>query len=132
MIIDILVFGRIFNLMYSWFDNNIIDSILSFSRAFGNMMILIGAVIFFLLIIYITIKNLRKLPKFYEIEITDLFGNKIILDDVRTKFSTYDAAKHYSEFYENLYSSQYKFNVIGRNQRYNLGISNMSSLSHKN
>jgi hypothetical protein len=132
MLLDVLIIARIFNVLYSWIDNNIIDGILSFSRAFGNMIVLIGAVIFLLLIIYITIKNLKKLPRFYEIEITDLFGNKIILDDVRTKFLTYDAAKHYSEFYGDLYNSQYKFNIIGRNQRYNSGVSSMPTFPHRN
>ena len=132
MVLDILIISKIFNIMYSWIDHNIIDTILSFSRAFGNMMILIGAVIFLMLVIYITIKNLKKLPKYYEIEITDIFGDKIVLNDLRTKFATYDAAKYYSDFYGDIYNSQYKFNVVGRNERYNISVSGISSSPHKN
>lgn len=132
MVLDILIISKIFNILYSWIDNNIVDTVLSFSRAFGNMMLLIGAVIFLMLVIYITIKNLKKLPKYYEIEITDIFGDKIVLNDLRTKFATYDAAKYYSEFYGDIYNSQYKFNVVGRNERYNISVSGISSSPHKN
>jgi hypothetical protein len=104
---------------------------LSFSRTFGNMLVLISVVIFLLILAYITIKHLKKLPKFYLIEVTDVFGNDIILEGIRTKFRTYDAAKSYSEFYSEIYKKQYKFNVIGSNQRNELGFLSVISLSQK-
>lgn len=129
MFFDIFIIVRVFSILYTWLDHNIVDSVLNFSKAFGNMLVLMGVVIFFLLIVYITIKNLKKLPKFYMIKIIDINGNDIILEGIRTRFLTYDAAKHYSEFYEDIYKKQYKFHVVGSNKRYDLGIIDVASLS---
>jgi hypothetical protein len=131
MFLDIFTIAKVFNLIYSWLEHNIIDNILSFSKVFGNMIVLISVIIFLLILAYITIKHLKKLPKFYVIEVTDIYGNDIILEGIRTKFRTYDVAKNYSEFYSNIYKKQYKFNVIGSNQRHNLGFLSIISLSQK-
>jgi len=95
------------------------------------MLVLISVVIFLLILAYITIKHLKKLPKFYSIVITDIDGNNIILEGIRTKFTTYDAAKSYSEFYRDLYKKQYKFHVVGSNKRYTLGFLDVVSLPQK-
>ena len=131
MFLDIFVIAKVFNLIYSWLEHNIIDNILAFSKIFGNMIFFISVIIFLLILAYITIKHLKKLPKFYVIEVTDVYGNNIILEGIRTQFRTYDVAKNYSEFYSNLYKKQYRFNVIGSNQRHNLGFLSVISLSQK-
>lgn len=131
MFLDIFIIAKVFNLLYSWLEHNIIDNILAFSKVFGNMIFFISVIIFLLILAYITIKHLKKLPKFYVIEVTDIFGNNIILEGIRTQFRTYDVAKNYSEFYSNLYKKQYRFNVIGSNQRHNLGFLSVISLSQK-
>ncbi len=107
------VFVKIFGIIYSWFENNIVDSFSTFFRVFGNALILVGAVIFLIIVVYMTIKNLKKLPKNYVIVTVDVYGNTVVLDGIRTKFSTFAAAKHYSDFYQELYKQQYKFSVIG-------------------
>ncbi|HEU5462411.1 MAG TPA: hypothetical protein VFU79_09105 [Nitrososphaeraceae archaeon] len=84
-----------------------------------------------MILAYITIKHLKKLPKFYTIDITDIDGNSIILEGIRTKFTTYDAAKSYSEFYRDIYDNQYKFHVVGSNKRYTLGFLDVVSLPQK-
>lgn len=61
-------------------------------------------------------KQLKKLPKFYVIEIEDIYGNKTAVDGLRTNFTTYAAAKSYAHFYYNLYGVQYKFRIVGRNR----------------
>ena len=129
MFLDIFIIAKVFNLLYSWLEHNIIDNILTFSKVFGNMIVLISVIIFLLILAYITIKHLKKLPKFYVIEVTDAYGNDIILEGIRTKFRIYDVAKNYSEFYSNIYKKQYKFNVIGSNQRHKLGFLSVVSLS---
>ena len=129
MFFDIFIIVRVFSILYTWLDHNIVDSVLNFSKAFGNMLVLMGVVIFFLVIVYITIKNLKKLPKFYMIKIIDINGNDITLEGIRTRFLTYDAAKHYSQFYEDIYKKQYKFHVVGSNKRYDLGFIDVASLS---
>jgi hypothetical protein len=92
------------------------------------MIVLISVVLFLLILAYITIKHLKKLPKFYSIDITDIDGNNIVIEGIRTKFTTYDAAKSYSEFYHDTYKKQYKFRVVGSNQRYTLGFLDVVSL----
>ena len=95
MFLDIFIIARVFNILYTWLEHNIIDNILNFSRVFGNMLVLISVVIFLLILAYITIKHLKKLPRFYTINITDIDGNNIIIEGIRTKFRTYDAAKSF-------------------------------------
>ena len=131
MFFDIFILVRVFNILYTWLEHNIIDNILNFSKVFGNMIVLISVVIFLLILAYITIKHLKKLPKFYTIDITDIDGNSIILEGIRTKFTTYDAAKSYSEFYRDIYKRQYKFSVVGSNKRYKVGFLDVVSLPRK-
>lgn len=107
------VFVKVFGIIYSWFNNNIVESVITFIKVFGNAVILVGAVIFLIILVYITIKNLKKLPKQYTIVTMDVYGNGVVLEGIRTKFSTYAAAKHYSDFYQGLFKQQYKFSVIG-------------------
>ena len=131
MFLDIFIIVRVFNILYTWLEHNIIDNILNFSRVFGNILVLISVVIFLLILAYITIKHLKKLPKFYTIDITDIDGNSIILEGIRTKFTTYDAAKSYSEFYRDIYANQYNFRVVGSNKRYTVGFFDVVSLPQK-
>ena len=129
MFFDIFIIVRVLSILYTWLDHNIVDSILNFSKVFGNMLVVMGVIMFFLIVVYITIKNARKLPKFYVIKVMDMNGNDIIVEGIRTQFLTYDAAKHYSEFYEDIYKKQYKFHVVGSNKRYDLGFIGVASLS---
>jgi hypothetical protein len=73
-------------------------------------------VAFFLIIIYMTMKQLKKLPKYYVIEIEDVYGNKAAVDGLRINFTTFAAAKSYAQFYTNMYGQQYKFRIVGRNR----------------
>ena len=66
--------------------------------------------------IYVMIKRVKRLPKSYVIEIVDIFGKKTVIDGLRLQFSTFDAAKSYSEFYANLYGQRYLFHVVGCNR----------------
>ena len=131
MFLDLFIIARVFNILYTWLEHNIIDNILNFSKVFGNMLVLVSVVIFLLILAYITIKHLKKLPNFYSIDITDIDGNNVILEGIRTKFTTYDAAKSYSEFYREIYKQQYKFYVVGSNKRDTLGFLDVVTLPHK-
>ena len=64
-------------------------------------------------------KQLKKLPKYYVIEIEDVYGNKADVDGLRTTFTTFTAAKSYAQFYTNMYGQQYKFRIVGRNRLLN-------------
>jgi hypothetical protein len=63
-----------------------------------------------------TMKQLKKLPRYYVIEIEDVYGNKAAVDGLRTNFTTFTAAKSYAQFYTNMYGQQYKFRIVGRNR----------------
>ena len=68
-----------------------------------------------------TLRNVKKLPKSYVIEILDLYDKKTCIDNLRQVFATYDAAESYARFYRELYGKQYKFRVVGnRNNYYNI------------
>ena len=57
--------------------------------------------------------HLRKLPKYYAIEIVDQYGNKTAVEGLRVIFTTYDAAESYARFYRDIYKDQYTFRVTG-------------------
>ena len=79
-------------------------------------LVMLTVIAFLLLTIYIMIKRVKRLPKYYGIEIIDIFGKKTVIYGLRLQFVTYDAAKSYSEFYANLYGNRYLFHVVGRNR----------------
>jgi hypothetical protein len=72
---------------------------------------MLAVTIFVLITVFILIKRVRKLPKSYVIVVLDSLGRKVILKDLRVKFSTYNAAASYSQFYRILYGGQYVFKV---------------------
>ena len=116
--IDYLVVVAIRLLSFSskWFEQNVINNILEFVKGFEHLLMVLTVVAFFLIIMYMTIKQFKKLPKFYIIEIEDVYGHKTAVDGLRTNFTTFTAAKSYAHFYSNLYGDQYKFRIVGRNR----------------
>jgi hypothetical protein len=57
--------------------------------------------IFLLITVFVLIRRLKKLQKYYVIQIVDSFGRNIILEDLRVTL----------QFYEALYEVQYRFRV---------------------
>ena len=74
-----------------------------FVKGFEYMVVLIAAIIFLFIIMFITIRQVKKLPLSYAILIVDNHGNKIILP----------VTESYAQFYQDMYGQQYKFKVIG-------------------
>ena len=59
-------------------------------------------------------RQVRRLPLAYTIQILDNDGEKIILPDLRLHFRRYEVAESYARFYRDMYNQQrYKFRVIG-------------------
>ena len=118
MLFDFIIstFVMAFGLAYRWLDQNVISYILIFVRGFEQALVMLTLIAFLLLMIYVMIKRVKRLPKSYVIEIVDIFGKKTVIDGLRLQFSTFDAAKRYSEFYANLYGQRYLFHVVGRNR----------------
>ena len=107
---------RLLSFSSKWIEQNVINNVLEFVKSFEHLLMVLTVVAFFLIIIYMTMKQLKKLPKFYVIEIEDIYGNKTEVDGLRTNFTTFPAAKSYAHFYSNLYGEQYKFRIVGRNR----------------
>ena len=109
-------FVMAFGIAYRWLEQNVISYILNFVRGFEQALVMLTVIAFLLIMVYMMIKHVKRLPKSYGIEIVDIFGKKIVLEGLRLQFVTYDAAKSYSQFYTNLYGKRYQFLVVGRNR----------------
>ena len=101
---------------YRWFEQNVISYVLNFVRGFEQIFFMLSVIAFLLLVIYVMIKHVKRLPRAYVIEIEDVFGEKIFVDGLRVSFRTYDAARSYSEYYSIAYGKQYRFRVVGHNK----------------
>ena len=87
----ISIFGILFGLAYKWLEQNVINYILNFVRDFEHAFVMLAVIAFLLAIAYMTIKQVKRLPKYYVIEIVDVFGHKTILDGLRVSFDTFNA-----------------------------------------
>jgi hypothetical protein len=115
MILDSIleVSFRFFSFVYKLFEQYVVNNFVNFGRGFEQIFVMLVVTIFVLITIFILIKRVKKLPKSYVIVVLDSLGRKIILKDLRVKFSTYNAAVSYSHFYSALYEGQYVFKVTG-------------------
>ena len=118
LIFDLIIntFVTAFGVAYRWLEQNVINYVLNFVRGFEHVLVMFVAVAFLLITVYIIVNHVKRLPKSYVIEIVNVFGERITIDSLRLGFTTYDAAKSYSQFYTNLYGKRYRFHVVGRNR----------------
>ena len=133
MIFDLIIntFVALFGVAYRWLEQNVINYVLNFVRGFEHVIVMFVAVAFLLITVYIIVNHVKRLPKSYIIEIVDVFGERVNIDSLRHSFTTYEAAKSYSQFYANLYGKQYKFRVVGRNRIADPFIKKISTPSNK-
>ena len=111
-----LIVLRLLSSSSKWIEQYVINNVLEFVKSFEHVLMVLTVVAFFLIIVYMTMKQLKKLPKYYVIEIEDVYGNRAAVDGLRTNFTTFTAAKSYAQFYTNMYGQQYKFRIAGRNR----------------
>ena len=118
MIFDlaVAVFGKLFSESYKMFDQYLIANFLAFVKGFEVAIFLIVAVMFVFIAVGVTIRQARRLPKSYNIEILDLDGRQASVEGLRQVFSTYEAAESYARLYRNNYDHQYRFKVIGHKE----------------
>lgn len=118
MIFDIIMslFGRLFADSYKVLDQYLVSNFLAFIKGFEIAIFMTIAIIFLLITVATAIRQLKRLPKSYLIEVVDLDGRKTTVDDLRQIFSTYEAAESYARFYRKMYDRQYTFKVIGRRE----------------
>jgi hypothetical protein len=69
--------------------------------------------LFLLITVFVTLRQARKLPKSYIVEVVDVYGQKATPDGLRLAFKTYEAAASYARFYRDIYRDQYRFRVVG-------------------
>lgn len=87
---------------------------MEFVNDLKHVVVFVAAIIFLLITVFITIRQVKKLPLSYTIQILDNHGERIILSDLRMHFKTYEAAESYAHFYRDMYrQQQYKFKVVG-------------------
>ncbi|MFL6470599.1 MAG: hypothetical protein ACJ71H_07090 [Nitrososphaeraceae archaeon] len=109
----ITIFIKVFTITSKWLHDNLVAYLLSLAKGFELLIIIIAVVSFLLFNLFLTMIHLRKLPKYYVIEIVDVYGNKTAVEGLRVIFTTYDAAESYARFYQDIYKDQYKFRVTG-------------------
>jgi hypothetical protein len=117
-----LIVIRLFSLTSKWIEQYVVNNVLEFVKSFEHVLMVLTVVAFFLIIIFMTMKQLKNLPKYYVIEIEDIYGNEAAVDGLRINFTTFTAAKSYAQFYANLYGQQYKFRIVGRNRLLNYSL----------
>jgi len=105
---------RTFGIIYKWLDQYLIIYLANFAKSFEFAIVIISAIIFLLISLFLTIRYLKQLPKYYLIEIADIYGKKATVEDLII-IRTYDAAESYARFYREIYKEQYKFRVVGLN-----------------
>ena len=106
-------FVQTFALTYSWLDENLISPFVSFTRGFEFALIFTAAAFFFAISIFLLLRQAKRLPRSYSIEIVDLYGSPVSIDGVRQEFATHDAAESYARMYRNNFGQQYRFRVVG-------------------
>ena len=85
-----------------------------FVNDFKHIVVLIAAITFLLIVMFITIRQVKRLPQSYTIQILGNQEEKIMLPDLRLHFRRYEVAESYARFYRDMYrQQQYKFKVIG-------------------
>src|SRR5689334_19421319 len=68
----ITLFVRTFNIIYKWLDQYLIIYLVNFAKSFEFAIIIIAAIIFLLISLFLTIRYLKQLPKYYLIEIAGI------------------------------------------------------------
>jgi hypothetical protein len=102
------------SITFRWLDQNLASNFLNFVKGFEFAVIVIAAVIFLLVSVYIMMRQYKRLPKSYHIVVYDVFGKETVIDGLRQTFATHDAAESYARLYSEMYErQQYKFKVIG-------------------
>src|SRR5918994_1388303 len=116
MILNIIITAadKALSITFRWLDQNFISNFLSFVKGFEFAIIVMVAIFFLLVSVYIMMRQYKRLPKSYNIVVYDVFGRKTVIDGLRQKFATYDAAESYARLYRETYGGQqYDFKVIG-------------------
>ena len=107
------IFVRSSASIFKWLDQNMMVYILTTAKNFEYIIVFSCAILFLLITVFITLRQARRLPKSYVVEVVDVYGQKVTPDGLRFVFKTHDAAESYAQFYRDSYNEQYRFRVNG-------------------
>jgi len=79
----ITIFVRIFGIIYKWLDEYLIIHLVNFAKGFEFAIVIVAAIIFLLISLFLTIRYLKQLPNYYIIEIADIYGRKSTVEDLK-------------------------------------------------
>ena len=116
MILSIIIStaDKVLNVSFRWLDQNLAANFLSVVKGFEFAIIIMMAIFFLLVSVNIMMRRYKRMPKSYQIVVYDVFGRETLIDGIRQKFATYDAAESYARLYSEMYErQQYKFKVTG-------------------
>ena len=116
MILSIIISAaeKALSMAFRWLDQNLISNFLNFVKGFEFAIIVLMAIFFLLVSVYVMMRQYKRLPKSYRIVVYDVFGRETVIDGLRQTFATHDAAESYARLYSEMYErQQYKFRVIG-------------------
>jgi hypothetical protein len=84
MILDsiIEIFVRYGGVLYRWFEQYVFNYFVNFGKGFEQVFVMLAIITFLLITVILLIKKAKKLPKYYVIEIVDIFGRTIILEEL--------------------------------------------------
>ena len=107
------IFVKVSGTIFKWLDQNMIVYILTTAKNFEYIIVFSCSILFLLITVFITLRQARRLPKSYIVEVVDVYGQKVTPDGLRLVFKTHDAAESYAQFYRDSYNGQYVFQVVG-------------------
>ena len=87
-----------FGFAYRWLDQNVISYILNFVRGFEHALVMLTVIAFLLIMVYMMIKHVKRLPKYYGIEIVDIWQKDCPDRDRLEEFYNKNGRHLYSNF----------------------------------
>jgi hypothetical protein len=64
---------------FKWVDQNMLVYILTTAKNFEYIIVFYCAILFLLISVFVTLRQARKLPKSYIVEVFDIYGQKLHL-----------------------------------------------------
>jgi hypothetical protein len=77
------IFVRVSANIFKWLDQNMLVYILTTAKSFEYVIVFCCAILFLLITVYVTLRQARKLPKSYIVEVEDVNGQKVTPDGLR-------------------------------------------------
>jgi Na+/proline symporter len=99
---------------YTWLVQNIASPVVGFAKDFQLAAVFAVTVAFIMVSMFMMLRQAKRLPQSYVVEIVNVYGQKVSLDGVRQQFHTYDAAESYARMYRENFGPQYRFKVVGQ------------------